>query len=110
MRVLLDECLPRRLKASLPGHEVQTVPERGWAGTKNGELLRLADTEFEVFLTADRNVVHQQRLVDRRLMVISLAAPSNRLADLLPLMSRVREALQTIEPGRVIEIGAEPSD
>jgi len=63
-----------------------------------------------VFLTADRNVVHQQRLVDRRLMVISLAAPSNRLADLLPLMSRVREALQTIEPGRVIEIGAEPSD
>jgi predicted nuclease of predicted toxin-antitoxin system len=51
MRVLVDECVPRRLKRHLPGHEVRTVPEVGWAGKKNGELLRLAAREFDAFVT-----------------------------------------------------------
>lgn len=62
MRVLLDECLPRRLKAHLPGHQVVTVPEAGWGGKKNGELLRAADGLVDVFVTVDSNLVHQQRL------------------------------------------------
>ncbi len=56
MNVLLDECLPRKLKYALPGHNVLTVPEMGWAGTRNGDLLRLAETAFDVFITADQNV------------------------------------------------------
>jgi predicted nuclease of predicted toxin-antitoxin system len=60
MRVLLDECLPRRLKSELPGHELKTVPDVGWAGTKNGDLLRLASTAFDIFLTVDVSVEFQQ--------------------------------------------------
>lgn len=54
MKVLLDECVPRKFKDSLTGHECRTVPEAGWAGKKNGELLSLAEqADFEVFLTVD---------------------------------------------------------
>ena len=59
MRVLLDECLPRRLKRDLAGHEVTTVPEAGWAGTKNGELLRLAAARFDAFVTIDQGLAFQ---------------------------------------------------
>jgi predicted nuclease of predicted toxin-antitoxin system len=60
MRVLLDECVPRALRRELPGHNVKTVAEAGWAGVKNGELLQLAANEFDVFLTIDRNLEYQQ--------------------------------------------------
>lgn len=53
MKVLLDECLPKKLKRELEGHTIITVPEQGWAGIKNGELLRLAEAEFDVFITID---------------------------------------------------------
>ncbi len=56
MKMLIDECLPRKLKHELPGHEVRTVPEMGWAGKKNGELLRLMSGQFDVFVTIDRNL------------------------------------------------------
>jgi hypothetical protein len=62
MRVLLDECVPRKLRRELPGHEVLTVTERGWSGIKNGELLALAQAEFDVFLTIDQNLKYQQNL------------------------------------------------
>jgi len=54
MKVLLDECMPKRLADRLSGHEVKTVPQMGWAGIKNGELLALAENEFEIFLTVDQ--------------------------------------------------------
>ena len=53
MKVLLDENLPRKLADHLKGHECRTVSERGWAGKKNGELLSLAETEFDVLITLD---------------------------------------------------------
>ncbi len=51
LRVLLDECVPRRLKRDLPGHDTQTAPEMGWASKRNGDLLLVAEQEFDVFLT-----------------------------------------------------------
>jgi predicted nuclease of predicted toxin-antitoxin system len=64
VRVLLDEQLPRQLAQALPGHEVRTVQQQGWAGLGNGELLRrAAEAGFEVFLTADQNLEFQQSLV-----------------------------------------------
>jgi len=60
MRVLLDECVPRGLRAELPGHQVKTVAEAGWAGVKNGALLELAATQFDVLLTVDRGLEYQQ--------------------------------------------------
>ena len=71
MRVLLDECLPRRLRSQFTGHDVHTVPEMGWAGKKNGELLALMATGgFEVLLTVDQNLRYQENLNDKRIGII----------------------------------------
>lgn len=85
MRVLLDECIDRRLATSILDHDVKTVPEMGWATIKNGELLALAQQQFDVFVTVDRNLSFQQNLPQYSVAVIVLRAPSNRLGDLLPL-------------------------
>lgn len=102
MNVLLDECLPRRLKQELSGHTVSTVPEMGWAGTKNGALLRLAETAFEVFVTIDQNVAYQQNLRSVVLGIVVLVAPNNRLETLRLLMPKVAAILPTIQPGDLI--------
>ena len=102
MRVLLDESLPRRLKAELTEHEVSTVPEAGWAGTKNGELLRLAEPSFDVFVTMDRRLHSQQNLSDLDLCVIILLAKSNTLPDLLPLADQLRSAVATARPRELV--------
>jgi predicted nuclease of predicted toxin-antitoxin system len=106
MRILLDECLPRKLKAELPGHDVRTVPEMGWAGKTNGELLRLAAGRFDVFVTVDRDLSHQQNISAARVAVITLAAPSNRHEVLRPLMPLVQAALSRVQPGELLRIGA----
>jgi hypothetical protein len=66
MRVLLDECVPRALREELLEHGVTTVAEAGWAGVKNGVLLHLAAKQFDVFLTVDRKLEYQQKLLRRR--------------------------------------------
>jgi hypothetical protein len=107
MRILLDECVPRRLRQALSGHDVRTVAEMGWSGKKNGELLQLmAGQGFEVFLTADQNIRHQQDLKAAGVAMIVLVAVSNRLADLVPLMPSARTALRSLKPGGVVEITA----
>lgn len=83
MLVLLDECMPRKLRRDLEGHEVRTVPEMGWASKKNSKLLRLAEKEFDVFLTVDRGLIYQQNLQSTPIAVISLKARSNPLVGLL---------------------------
>jgi len=105
MRVLLDECLPRRLKAELPGHEVRTVQDAGWAGIKNGVLLQIAPAQFDVFLTVDRNLTFQQNLTGLKIGVIVMVARGNRLIDLRPLMAQVRQALQKVHAGQVVRVG-----
>ena len=79
MRVLLDECLPRPLKREITGHDVTTVPEVGWAGTKNGALLRLTASRFSAFVTIDQGLRYQQNLAaltrGTSLGVVVLAAP-----------------------------------
>src|SRR5438067_11917328 len=100
MRILLDECVPRPLRRELPGHDVRTVPEMGWSGKKNGDLLRLMVPQgFEVLLTADQNLQHQQNLKAAGVAVVVLAGATNRLADLVPLMPSARAALGSIQPG-----------
>src|SRR5438876_12367830 len=105
MRVLLDECLPRRLGHELIGHDVRTVPEAGWAGKKNGELLILARAQVDVMLTIDRGIPYQQDIARSGLPIIALAARSNRLADLQPLIPAALEALGGIQPGEFRRIG-----
>ena len=105
MRLLLDECVPRPLKGELTDFEVRTVVEMGWAGKKNGELLKLMMQEsFTILLTTDQNLRYQQNLQQAGVAVIVMVAPSNRLADLLPLIPSVCSALIGIAPGEVIEV------
>ncbi len=68
MKLLLDECIDRGLVKDLAGHDVKTVPQMGWAGIKNGELLTLAENEFDVFITIDRNLSFQQNLLKSTLL------------------------------------------
>ena len=106
MRVLLDECLPRRLKNVLSGHETLTVPEAGWAGTKNGELLRLAAARLEVLITIDGNLEYQQNFRQAAIAVVVLASRSNRFDDLLPLVPRLLDALRDEpSPGDLVRVG-----
>jgi predicted nuclease of predicted toxin-antitoxin system len=101
VRVLLDECLPRRLKRELVGHDARTAPEMGWASKSNGELLTLAAADFDVFLTSDRNLSYQQNVAGFNIAVIVLVAPSNGIDDLRPLVPRILEALATVTVGTV---------
>jgi len=75
MRILIDECLPRKLKRELSEYTAFTVQEKGWAGMKNGELLSRAENEFEVWLTADQNIESQQNLERFDIAVVVLIAP-----------------------------------
>src|SRR5258708_38439403 len=86
MRVLLDECIPRRIKRELPGHDVKTVQEMGWGGLKNGRLLAAANGQVDVFVTVDRNLSFQQNVPNLGFAVIVLRAKSNRFQALQPLM------------------------
>ncbi len=99
MRLLVDESLPRKLKAHLASHEVRTVPEMGWAGRSNGALLRLAEQEFDVFLTAAQKLPDQQNLATFQIAIIVFAAKSNRLRDIQPLVQRALEAITSIQSG-----------
>jgi len=106
MRVLLDECVPKRLRTDLTGHAVRTVAEMGWSGIKNGQLLQRAATEFDCFLTVDRNLQFQQRIDALPLAVLVVHAADNRLETLRPLMVEAQEALASIGPGELKVIGS----
>lgn len=109
--MLLDEQIDRRLKPRFaPGVEVMTVLERGWDGLKNGDLLRAAETEFDVFVTMDKGIPHQQNLERYNLGFILLRAFSNRKSDLEPLMPALNSALADVRPGKVVFVRAEKSD
>jgi len=106
VRILLDECLPKRLKPDLIGHEARTVPEMGWASRRNGDLLTIAQDQFDVFLTVDRNLSVQHDVSTFTIAVIVLVAKSNRHADLQPLVPDLLHILEAVVPGQVLKVGA----
>ena len=105
MRLLLDECVPKRLGRELRGHEVHTVVEAGWTGVKNGALLRAADGLFEVLLTVDQGLEFQQNMTGLSIGVVIMVAPSNDIDDLRPLLPLIVEALGRVRPGQIIRVG-----
>jgi hypothetical protein len=102
MKVLLDECLPKKLKQEVNAEFVTTVPEVGWASIKNGALLRLAEQEFDVF----QNLEHQQNLESFDLAIVVLVAPTNDIEDLKPLMPAANEVLNKMSAGNIVYIKA----
>ena len=93
MRLLLDECVPARLRKALPSHQVSTVPAEGWSGIKNGKLLALAATRFDAFITVDKNLPYQQNTSTLPVAMFVLDALSNELPYLLPLVPALEVAL-----------------
>lgn len=83
------------------------MPEAGFAGKRNGELLALAEAGFDVFLTLDKGFAYQQNLAGRKIAIFLIRTRSTRLADLLPQTDACREALVTIKPGEIIQVGKE---
>ncbi|MBA2242223.1 MAG: hypothetical protein H0W04_04965 [Chthoniobacterales bacterium] len=102
MRVLLEENLDWHLGRDLPEQQVESVPLLGWAGIQNGELLEKAIAAgFEVLVTMDGNMVHQQNIARYAIAVIALRAKSNRLDDTRPLMESIRVLLPRVKAGTV---------
>jgi predicted nuclease of predicted toxin-antitoxin system len=106
MKILLDECIPRKLKNALPDYECHTVPEAGLAGQKNGALLSQAEAAgFDLFFTMDKGLQYQQNLEGRSIAILIVRAKSNRLHDLLPHLEACRAIISSIQPGEVVRIG-----
>lgn len=88
----------------MPEQEVRTVPQMGWAGIKNGELMRLAEAKFDIFVTVDRNLSYQQNLAGIDLAVVVLRARSNRLSDLAPFARNILDQLSALSKGQATVI------
>ena len=106
MKLLLDECIPRKLKRKLLTHDCRTVPEEGFAGKKNGALLNLAEKAgFQAFLTIDRAIEHQQNLESRSIAIIFVRVRSGRLSEFLPLTPAILSAIESIKGGQLVKVG-----
>jgi hypothetical protein len=106
VKILLDECVPKRPGRFLLGHEVTTTPDAGWAGTRNGDPLRRAAGQFEIFITVDRNLSFQQNLANLPLPVIVLHSRSNKLRDLKEHISTLQQLLKSPLTREVFHIKA----
>ena len=107
MRVLLDECVDWRLARHIAGHDVKTARQMGWTTIKNGELLALASQAFDVFVTVDRNLSFQQNVGRLPIAVIVIAAPTNRLADLIRGVPDLLAAIVSPKPGAATVVAVE---
>ena len=104
-RLLLDENMPRLFSRWLTGHDVRTVQQMGWAGLRNGTLLRRAAGEFDVLITLDRGIPFQQSIANLRIAVLLIHALSNKLDDLEPIVEAVMAAIPQCRPGTVSSVG-----
>ena len=102
MRIIIDECVPSIVKRGLPSLNIVSVQDMGWAGIKNGKLLRLAADEFDVFVTSDKNLRYQQNLAEIDIAILLL--PSNQVPVIKNLLPQIDEALSTINPQAFVEI------
>jgi len=106
MRLLLDECVPRKLKFlfTAEGHACKTARESGFDGKTNGELLALAEPLFDALITIDRNIRHQQNLTGRNIAILVLCGRSNDISDIAPLVPHALATLEALNPGQVVEV------
>jgi hypothetical protein len=107
VRLLLDECIPKRLSREFAEHEIRTVQQAGWSGLANGRLLRAAEHDFDVFITVDQSLRFQQNVSGFSIAVVVLEARSNDIEDLRPLVPRVRGLLAELRPGQVVRVSQE---
>nr|VFJ70112.1 MAG: hypothetical protein BECKDK2373B_GA0170837_12672 [Candidatus Kentron sp. DK] len=105
-KVLLDECVDSKFARHITGYEVQTVRGAGWDSLRNGDLLHLAQADFDLLVTTDRSLIYQQNLPKFDIAVIVLMAKSNNVHELLPFAPKLLDAIPTIEPGTALVLTA----
>ena len=102
MKILLDESVPHIVQTRLSHLTIRTVQDMGWTGTKNGELLRRAEAEFDVFVTADQQLRYQQNLSGRKLAIIVI--PTNQVRIVAALLPAIEEGMKRAQSGTYLEI------
>ena len=102
MRILFDQGTPVPLRDHLPGHRVETAYERGWASLRNGELLAKAAAEFDLLITTDRNIRHQQNLALRQVAIVVL--PTTSWPRLERMTGKIAAAVNSLQPGQYLEV------
>lgn len=106
MKLLLDECIPWKVKFlfTATGRTCDTVPDAGLSGKENGELLALIENRYDVLITIDKNIPYQQNMAGRKLSLLIIRPASNDIDDIRPHVPAALAALQSIRPGEVIQI------
>ena len=105
MRILLDECLPRRLKQQFRSYGlVLTVRDAGLSGYTNGRLLRRIAGDFDVFITIDKSIRYQQNLSAYDIAIAVLRVPSNDIADIEPKLPKLFARWSELRPGSLLII------
>ncbi len=104
MKILLDECVDWRLVRSLPHHDVKTVRQMGWSSFTNRQQVTVAESEFDMFVTSDANMMYQQSLTSRKIAVIVLRPKRNRLPEILSLLPQRLAALDSCTAGAFFEV------
>jgi predicted nuclease of predicted toxin-antitoxin system len=104
----VDECVPRKVKFlfAAEGMFCETVRDAGWSGRENGELLSLAEQQYDVLVTIDRNIRHQQNLTGRKISILIIRTVSNDYEDIRPHIPAAVEALKSIRTGQFVEVGS----
>ena len=103
-RTLLDECVDRRFARHIVGHEVRTAAQMALRGASDQSLLARAAGEFDVLITVDRSLPHQQNLASSPLMLVVLESRTSRLADLLELLPSLHAELANVRPGTIVRV------
>ena len=105
MRILLDECVPARLRIAFPGHSVKTVTQAGWRGGKDGPLLAFAENRFDVLVKVDRKLGQQRDLSKFKIGFVIARVPNNRLEGFEPIFDQLLEAAESVSEGRIVQVG-----
>ena len=105
MKILLDECVTKHLKPHLIGHEVSTVREMGWSGVKNGKLMTLCvENGFEILLTIDKNLQHQQNLDKYSITIVILNSYTSKVEELIEFLPEFEAQLPTYQKHNAYQI------
>ena len=103
MKILLDECLPLGFRHHLTGHEVHTAQWAGFKSLKNGRLLQEAESAgYDVFVTTDQGIPHQQNLAGRKISVLVIRSRTNQIEDLLTSVAAILVELAKVQPGQIV--------
>jgi hypothetical protein len=103
MKILLDECVPWPMHKLLPEHKCMTAQQKGWGGIKNGDLLKKAEKEFDLFITSDQNIRYQQNLAGRQIPILELS--TNKLRPITKAAELIRTTIEAIKPGGIPTVG-----